>query len=249
MAVSLALTITACGSSVKSGSGSAPGSPAQASAYVYWANNNTIGRANLNGTGANQRFITGARRTRMVAVTARYIYWSSDNGTIGRANLNGTGVRPRFITGASGPVGVAVTSKYVYWANNSTGTIGRANLNGTGVHQRFITGPSGPSGLAVDSGHIYWANEYTSTIGRADLDGTGAEVVALGVRNSVGFDWNPENKQLYFTDALAIDSDHIYWANFGSGTIGRADLEGTSASQSFITAHGHPGGVAVAPGP
>jgi glucose/arabinose dehydrogenase len=37
-------------------------------------------------------------------------------------------------------------------------------------------------------------------IRRINLDGTGAEVVALGVRNSVGFDWNPENKQLYFTD-------------------------------------------------
>ena len=37
-------------------------------------------------------------------------------------------------------------------------------------------------------------------IRRINLDGTGAEVVALGVRNSVGFDWNPETKQLYFTD-------------------------------------------------
>src|SRR3984957_4376616 len=37
-------------------------------------------------------------------------------------------------------------------------------------------------------------------IRRMNLDGTSAEVVALGVRNSVGFDWNPENKQMYFTD-------------------------------------------------
>jgi glucose/arabinose dehydrogenase len=37
-------------------------------------------------------------------------------------------------------------------------------------------------------------------IRRINLDGTGAEVVALGVRNTVGFDWNPETKQLYFTD-------------------------------------------------
>ncbi|HXQ08303.1 MAG TPA: PQQ-dependent sugar dehydrogenase, partial [Bradyrhizobium sp.] len=37
-------------------------------------------------------------------------------------------------------------------------------------------------------------------IRRINLDGTGAEVVALGVRNSVGFDWHPETKQLYFTD-------------------------------------------------
>ena len=37
-------------------------------------------------------------------------------------------------------------------------------------------------------------------IRRINLDGSGAEVVAFGVRNSVGFDWNPENKQMYFTD-------------------------------------------------
>jgi glucose/arabinose dehydrogenase len=37
-------------------------------------------------------------------------------------------------------------------------------------------------------------------IRRINLDGTGAEVVAMGVRHSVGFDWNPVNKQLYFSD-------------------------------------------------
>ncbi|MGA8748930.1 MAG: PQQ-dependent sugar dehydrogenase, partial [Pseudolabrys sp.] len=37
-------------------------------------------------------------------------------------------------------------------------------------------------------------------IRRINLDGTGAEVIAKGVRNTVGFDWNPVNKQLYFSD-------------------------------------------------
>ena len=37
-------------------------------------------------------------------------------------------------------------------------------------------------------------------IRRMNLDGSGAEVIARGVRNTVGFDWHPENKQLYFTD-------------------------------------------------
>jgi glucose/arabinose dehydrogenase len=37
-------------------------------------------------------------------------------------------------------------------------------------------------------------------IWRMNLDGSGAEVYAQGVRNTVGFDWNPETKQLYFTD-------------------------------------------------
>ena len=37
-------------------------------------------------------------------------------------------------------------------------------------------------------------------IRRMNLDGSGDEVIARGVRNTVGFDWHPETKQLYFTD-------------------------------------------------
>jgi glucose/arabinose dehydrogenase len=37
-------------------------------------------------------------------------------------------------------------------------------------------------------------------IRRIDLAGGNVEAVALGVRNSLGFDWSPRNKTLYFTD-------------------------------------------------
>ncbi|MBI2209982.1 MAG: PQQ-dependent sugar dehydrogenase [Deltaproteobacteria bacterium] len=37
-------------------------------------------------------------------------------------------------------------------------------------------------------------------IRRINLDGSGVEVVARGVRQSVGFDWHPVTKELYFTD-------------------------------------------------
>jgi glucose/arabinose dehydrogenase len=37
-------------------------------------------------------------------------------------------------------------------------------------------------------------------IRRINLDGSGAEVIAKGVRNTVGFDWHPVSKELYFTD-------------------------------------------------
>jgi len=42
--------------------------------------------------------------------------------------------------------------------------------------------------------------ETHGQIRRMNLDGTGVEVVARGVRNTVGFDWHPVSKQLYFTD-------------------------------------------------
>ena len=37
-------------------------------------------------------------------------------------------------------------------------------------------------------------------IRRINLDGSGMEVIAKGVRNTVGFDWHPTSKELYFTD-------------------------------------------------
>ncbi|MGA1840736.1 MAG: PQQ-dependent sugar dehydrogenase [bacterium] len=39
-----------------------------------------------------------------------------------------------------------------------------------------------------------------ATIMRMDADGSGLEIFAEGIRNSVGFDWDPENHQLWFTD-------------------------------------------------
>src|SRR4030081_3289095 len=35
---------------------------------------------------------------------------------------------------------------------------------------------------------------------RINLDGSGAEVIAHGIRQSVGFDWHPVAKEIYFTD-------------------------------------------------
>jgi glucose/arabinose dehydrogenase len=41
---------------------------------------------------------------------------------------------------------------------------------------------------------------YFETIMRMRPDGTGLEVFARGVRNSVGFDWHPATRELWFTD-------------------------------------------------
>ena len=38
---------------------------------------------------------------------------------------------------------------------------------------------------------------------------------------------------------------HIYWANFGTDTIGEANLNGTDANQQFIADANSPDGVAV----
>ena len=129
--------------------------------HVYWTDfaTGTIGRANLDGTGANQSFISGASGPVGVAVDAGHIYWTNDlMSTIGRANLDGTDANQSFISTASRTPTVAVDAGHVYWTNfgagtsTGTGTIGRANLDGTDVNQTFISAPFSPFGVAVDAG-------------------------------------------------------------------------------------------------
>ncbi len=164
---------------------------ASASGHIYWTSFSvpgSIGRANLDGTGATESFIRGRGDEAPIAVAThgRYIYWTNDGadgkGSIGRANLDGTDVNQNFITGATGPAGLAIEGKHIYWTNhylipraeNPYGSIGRANLNGTHVNQAFITATVLPRGIAVDDKYIYWANDWAhGTIGRANLSGTG----------------------------------------------------------------------------
>jgi glucose/arabinose dehydrogenase len=49
-------------------------------------------------------------------------------------------------------------------------------------------------------GNVVLHDDAHGQIRRMNLDGSGAEVYVRGVRNTVGFDWNPESKQMYFTD-------------------------------------------------
>ena len=43
-------------------------------------------------------------------------------------------------------------------------------------------------------------DELYATITRLNPDGSGREIFARGVRNTVGFDWHPQTRELWFTD-------------------------------------------------
>jgi virginiamycin B lyase len=214
--------------------------PASAGAYVYWSdyystNGTTIGRANLDGTGANQSFIPAALDSIGIAVDRQHIYWvNTQAGTIGRANLDGTGVDPFFVTGAIDPLGVAVDGQHVYWTNQdgSNSGIGRANLDGSGVDNNFIKGGSNPESVAVDGQHVYWTNP--AAIGRANLDGTSPDQSFISLTGVIG------------PNELAVDGRHIYWTSSDPGLIGRANLDGSAVDGSFIrTGDNGPLGVAL----
>ena len=139
--------------------GGGPCGVAVAGKYIYWINfvegatPVAIGRANLDGTGVNKRFIPGRPANGCgIAVAGGHIYWTNagfvkSRYAIGRANLDGTGVNHRFIRTAGIPCGIAAYQGHIYWgewkgsddAHPGT-TIGRANLDGSAVNNQFITG-------------------------------------------------------------------------------------------------------------
>lgn len=158
--------------------------------YVYWASWNAyIGRAKLNGTHAQLKFITAKYYgPGFLAANARHLYWTGmafeEPNVIGRANLDGTGVKSSLFQSETDPFQLALGDGHLYWTTPSSAIV-RANLDGTGVRPKFIASDKGqPGGIAIGGGHVYWtALTYSSTnpaeatllgwIGRADLDGKG----------------------------------------------------------------------------
>jgi hypothetical protein len=194
--------------------------------FVYWANadGTTIGRAKINGTGANNNFIAGLTQPSAVAVDSNFIYWGESN-RIGRANLDGSGANPNFITtGVAGPFGLAVTANSgIYWGNHdaTTDTVGHANIDGTNpVGNFFDTGSVDICGLAADQNFVYWLNTVTPfRIGRASLSGAGPDPNFISLA-SAGC-------------GVAVDASFLYWAT-GNATIGRAPVGGGAPNEAFI---------------
>ena len=68
--------------------------------------------------------------------------------------------------------------------------------------RRFIAfGPDGKLYVSIGAPcNICLADERHGVIERMNVDGSAIETVARGVRNSVGFDWSPVDRTLWFTD-------------------------------------------------
>src|SRR6185436_17721409 len=92
----------------------------RADAFIYWTSTGaggarSIGRANtdgsdpnntfLNGSNANQSWLTVGGNPEGLALDGHHIYWTNagnaGQSTIGRADINGGNVDDNFITGAS----------------------------------------------------------------------------------------------------------------------------------------------------
>jgi hypothetical protein len=125
--------------------------------YFSRCTDNTIGRADLNGSRVHQRFLSIGGRScpQGLAATAGHLFWTElGQGRIGRANLDGRDVKPHWLNVHShqGPFQVAVGGDHVYWTwggeNGSPSYTGRANLNRSHLDRRFLLDSMYPMALA-----------------------------------------------------------------------------------------------------
>jgi glucose/arabinose dehydrogenase len=63
-----------------------------------------------------------------------------------------------------------------------------------GPDDRLYVPVGAPCNVCEPDGDIY------ASITRMDPDGSNLEIIASGIRNTVGFDWHPETGELWFTD-------------------------------------------------
>ena len=113
-----------------------------------------------------------------------------------------------------------------------------------GNDNRLYTAIGAPCNICLPEKQIY------SSLVRLNIDGSGFEILATGIRNTVGFDWQPETNKLFFTengrdylgDDLPPDELNIWTQkgqHFGypychAGNIPDPELAGDKLCQQFI---------------
>jgi hypothetical protein len=198
---------------------------ARAEAFVYWTNVDSIGRANNDGTGADQTFIGGTLQPMGVVVDGQYIYWTQWNGgSIARAALDGSGVDLDFITGIGQATGLAVDKTSIYWITYSPAKVGRANLDGSGVNRNLVDPRrTYGEGIAVYGSYLYWTwgmtdvyHNWQGGIDRAKVDGSGYKPgLLMDDIGKPGF-WAiwAGPTYLYWTDGNAVGRATTPYADF-----------------------------------
>lgn len=159
--------------------------------------------------------VPGARE---MAVCGATLYVGTTRSAIYAVALNGAGGAARVAATFDAPNGVACLGDRLYVASQD-----RISAFALGANGAVASGPvtvrgglpnkahhglryiqAGPDGrLYVSLGspcNICLAQGLEGTIVAMNGDGSGLQTVATGIRNSVGFDWHPGTRNLFFTD-------------------------------------------------
>ena len=119
---------------------------------------------------------------------------------------------PNGVAMLDGSLYIGLRSRIVKWPGNAENNLNRklarlkpifTGLNSNAHHGRRVIafGPDRKLYIAIGTPcNVCMGRGNEGKILRMDPDGGNVEVVARGVRNSVGFDWHPKTGELFFTD-------------------------------------------------
>ena len=192
------------------------------------------------------------------AIVVKKLYWT-DTGTkkIQCADLDGSNVKDLVTSQLANPSSIALDATWgkIYWVDRNTDKILRANLDGTQitelVNTRELAEPprnyssASPYSIAldVDGGKMYWTDEAMDKIFRANLDGSNVEDL-VNTREIVNPPLEP-GATAPASIALDVDGGKMYWTDWHTNKIQRADLNGSNVEDIITSGVSFSRGIAL----
>nr|XP_045620165.1 low-density lipoprotein receptor-related protein 6-like [Procambarus clarkii] len=184
---------------------------------LYWTDIRvkSISRAFMNGSQMEPVIELGLSFPEGMAVDwlARNIYWADmGNNRIEVARLNGTSRRVLLWQNIASPKSLALDpgQGYMYWSEwGDEPSISHAHLDAS-QPSPIVTKMGRANGLTIDfkDSRLYWTDIDNFLIESSDLNGRNREVVVRDLPQPYG---------------LTLYEDYVYWADWKTGTIERAN--------------------------
>jgi hypothetical protein len=219
--------------------------------HVYWGESGSnpkqasIGRATVDGEGVDRAFQAPGTFCGVFGLraTASDLYWLEStcaNRAIYRAsNAGGQGYNQ--LGSASDICGFDIDANYVYWSESHYIARTPNSTTPQPIEHTWLDVGSGfaACAVAVNGSHVYWTNQAPATdfrgtsIGRAALSGDPKSVEPEFLVGTTFFTGSSS------PSGLAVAGDFIYWTNQPpsggvTGSIGRANLDGTGVDYTFV---------------
>ena len=149
-----------------------------------------------------------------VAVDASYAYWTALNaGNVLRSPLDGSSPPVILATGQDWPYAIALYAGSVFWTNFQGGSIMQVPADGSQSPQTIASSWGNCGSIAVDA-----SGAHVSSWGHGSVLYIPPGGVATEIELGEGSTW------------LATDASHVYWVSIGNGTVRRANLDGSGAT-------------------
>jgi hypothetical protein len=205
---------------------------------LYWANTaggtltGTIGHAKLDGSHANNAYVSTFDVPCGVAADRKHLWWADASGTtVGRVSLSDRRhPHGAFLTGASSPCGVGVGGGKVYTANQGhPNALLFGSLRGGKLKKAHSDEPTDNStvsdddcGVATDSRHVYWINSAYDNNAHVPF----YDVKRMGLGANPGKPVRVAGRQTYDACGLDVAGGYLYVteSSLGFNAINRFPL-------------------------